>query len=135
MTVSPFKMLATMQTHMGRQVQLRLGPEDEIASVHIGTDKCWIILRVARISDRKNGYVVTDRGIRTILFKRVGPDGWNRSEMTAWGMLDAPEHRSTWPGRTPEEHAERQQWEDLCYRPGTPEFPMDNAARRAQGIK
>lgn len=131
--VDHIKTLTSMARHMGRPVNPQLGPEDQILSAHISPDKCWLIVRVAHISERKNGYVITRRGLRTILFNRVGPDAWERDQQTVWDTATPPQRHVTWAPPTPAEVAKRREWEDLCYRPGTPDFPLDNPARRAQG--
>lgn len=127
--------LGTLFRTVNRKPVLNLGVEDEVASVHIGDDKCWIILRRARLVPRKNGYIVTHRGFQTILFTRTGPTTWERDQRSFMDPLATPERHVTWPGRTPEEHAERVEWEQMCHRPGTPDQPLDNAERIAQGIK
>lgn len=119
--------------HMGTRPSLHLGPEDEVAQVHIGDDKCWMIVRRAKVSPRRNGYIVTHRGVQTILFIRTGPTTWRRDQHTLMDRLPVPEHHATWPGRTPEEAAQRREWEELCHRPGTPLAPMDNLDRIRQG--
>ncbi len=117
-----------------RKPHLHLGPEDEVSSVHISDDKCWIIVRRARLVTRRNGYIVTHRGFQTILFTRIGPTTWDRDQRTFMDPLGTPERHVTWPGRTPAEHAERVEWEQMCHRPGTPVYPLDNADRQSQGI-
>ena len=127
------KELGELFRHVNRKPALHLGPEDEVASLHIGDDKCWIIVRRARTVPRRNGYIVTHRGVQTILFTRTGPTTWQRDQQSIITPLDAPEHHATWPGRTPEEHAQRTEWEQLCHRPGTPDYPLDNLDRQRQG--
>jgi hypothetical protein len=125
--------VADLYRMTGTKPTLRIGIEEEIVQVYVSADKCWIIMRRARTQPRKYGYVVTHRGVQTILFKRVGGTTWHRDQQTLWTPLPVPERVSPWPGRTPAEDAARREWEDLCHRPGTHASPLDNADRKAQG--
>ena len=125
------KQVAQLRDLCGFTLRLRL--EEEVAQVHIGEDRAWVIIRRARTEPRKNGYIVTRRGIQTILFKRDPAGVWNRDELTVWDTATGREHVTAWPGRSPEEHAQHLEWSEMCHRPGTDQRPMDNADRRRQG--
>jgi hypothetical protein len=125
--------VAALFRYVNREPALNLGPEDEVQKVVIREDKCWLIIYRARVRTTRNGYYVTHRGVQTILFTRTGPTTWRRTQQSLMDPLPAPEHHATWPGRTPEEHRERTEWEELCHRPGTHLSPMDNLDRIRQG--
>ena len=90
-----------------------------------------LTLRVERVKGRQVGWAgrdfkVTHRGV-TIYTWRWIDEAWVALEpFTHWTPVD--ELVTSTPAR-----ARDTEWEEICYRPGTDKFPLDNADRRAQG--
>jgi hypothetical protein len=124
--------LATIHRLTGRAI--RLGVLEEVGKSEITEDRIAVLVNRVKYRETRHGIEVLKRGATVYEFTNT-PDGWKMSEpFTQWWSIPDELHVAR-PGLSPEEHAARVEWETLCYRPGTPNFPMDNAERRAQGIK
>lgn len=124
--------LATVRDLTGKTI--RLGMFEEVANAKIEDDVIVVLINRAKVKPVRGGFAVTHRGSTLYEFKRTSLGAWIMSRpFTIWH--DAEEWHTAWPGLTPEEHAARREFEEMCHRPGTPDFPMDNTDRKRQGYK
>lgn len=114
---------------------LRVGLFESPAAVSITEDHIVVLINRASVTERKHGFEIRRRGNTIYEFTKHN-DTWVMAEpLTVWYELGESEVHATYPGRTPEEHEAYLAWAEMCHRPGTERSPMDNAERRAQGIK
>lgn len=120
------QLLAQIKRDTGKTI--RLYPLEEVTGVMSLADRMTV--RVARVwteERRCNQVAVTHKGVSLYQFNRT-PDGWRAMRPFTQRWSIPSELHTSLPQRTPDT-----EWEMLCYRPGAPEFPLDNEARKAQG--
>lgn len=132
MAITDFQKIAAVKHLTGRQLKLGL-----LETVHDWkVEEDTILVTIARCqTDFKRGteLVVTKRGLTMWSAHLTLGGNWVwANPITAWFDDDEPEVYKTYV-KTAEEKAAQQMWEEMCYRPGTPDHPLDNAARREQG--
>lgn len=105
-----------------------LGLMESIASARvIDADTLAVSVNRAWVRERTNGDVnVYKRGLAMYLYHRQGDGRWIREQVAVqcWSINELHTSRRITRDR---------EWEDLCHRPGTDSFPMDNLDRQAQG--
>lgn len=129
--ITDFQKIAAVKHLTGRQI--KLGLMETVHDWKIEENTILVTVARARV-DFKRGkdLVVTQRGF-TMWSAHLQDGVWQWPEpVTYWFNDSEPEVYKTYV-KTDEEKAAQQMWEEMCHRPGTPDFPLDNAARRAQG--
>lgn len=97
----------------------------------ITQDLVILLINTAKTRSSGAACVITSRGTKRVTIARTRgawepPDVayvWDDGSTTTRVVADAP-HTT---------HAERTEWEQLCYRPGNAANPVDSYARQLQG--
>jgi hypothetical protein len=109
---------------------IKLGIMEKVQDWRILENEACISVARAQV-DFKNGdrMVVTRRGFTMWTFYKK--DGvWKWPEPVTYWFDDAePEEYKTFV-TTAEEYTSRKQWEEMCYRPGTSQYPLDGPNAR-----
>jgi hypothetical protein len=125
-----YKQLAMVQARTGHQ--LKLGPFDEIVRVSFDDDNHMVrvTMKCARYTEQARAYVIHATGLRMICYTPQGGRlRWEREVMEVWdddSGFTAPRGDYT-PGR----YEEREEWAELCARPGTAKTPLDSWIKTA----
>lgn len=107
---------------------IRLGVYDELMSVtREGDDKIYVFVRIVRGTDTRAGLSVKSTGTALHIFTRSGLI-WNSGEpiVSLDSKPDVDFIRTFGRGKSESEHERQEDWQSLCYRPGTSKSPMDN---------
>lgn len=104
---------------------IRLGLLESVAAASITPTRISVSINRARVVSQRWKLQVTARGAEVHTWTLTA-SGWITAPATAvWWSTDEEHTSSTRQSDT--------EWERLCYRPGTPDFPLDNYERQAQG--
>jgi hypothetical protein len=122
--------LATVKRLTGKTI--RLGMFEEVGNSTITDERIVVLVHRAKVKESRGGFIITHRGSTLYEFTCNSLGAWIMGKpLTVWNETE--EWHTAFPGLTPAENAARLEWEELCYRPGTDSFPMDNADRKRQG--
>jgi hypothetical protein len=101
--------------------------------VEVTPDRIVVVLSSVRMRDVRGGTEITHRGLRWYTFDKV--DGrWQMAEpVEILNRLSEPERHMSYGVVPADEYEAKRNWEDMCYRPGTRNCPMDNIPRQRQG--
>jgi hypothetical protein len=127
--LTQYQKLQLVRALTGYRIQLDVF--EEVAGVMIDTGLVLILVRAAKYSARRGCNIITARGMKSVCIART-PGGWAHPAITVTWDEDEVETRvvADMPTTSP---LERRLWEELCYRPGTPDSPRDSHARQLQG--
>lgn len=128
--LTPYQQLAKVHSHTG--VRIQLGLFEELAMCEIKESSVEIWINTAHVTTSGTRHRITRRGYKIVRMtvRTGGRWGYDTPEVV-WFNEGAP---VLVVGDQPHTLAhEREQWENLCHRPGTPNWPLDSQARRDQG--
>ncbi|MFD5451620.1 MULTISPECIES: hypothetical protein [Streptomyces] len=103
--------------------------------VEVSPDRIVVVLSTMRMRDVRGGMEITHKGLRWYTINLV--DGtWVMDEpVEIENKLPEPERHMSYGVTPADEHEAKRNWEEMCYRPGTPSCPMDNIPRQRQGYR
>lgn len=130
--MSDYQPLVALRNCTGMTV--RIGVFEKATGLRMEADRVLLLVERASITETRYGLVVKRKGNTIHEFRKQGDEWIRLKPFTVWYDLDEPEVHVAYPGQTPEEYRAKREWEDMCHRPGTDKSPMDNLARRQQGI-
>lgn len=122
--ITDFQKLAVVYRTTGKRIKLGLM---ETVSDYLVTDEVALISIARAQVEFKRGtdLVVTRRGYTMFNFVRQSDGSWLHPEpVTFWHEDREPEVYVTF-AREAQEYLEQREYEAMCYRPGTPQSPMD----------
>jgi hypothetical protein len=107
-------------------VQLRLQMFETVERVTIEDDHIMVLINICETVEHRSQYTVKRRGKRMVKVSR-SDRGMGRilDTFEVWDDDSGEVHKRREP-ETPYETRRREEWELLCYRPGTAKTPLDN---------
>lgn len=130
--LSPLQQVARARRIVGEnQLRIRWSEESPLSAT-VTDQQVVVVLSVTRRVDIRGGSKITHRGTRGYVYRRrLSGMGWYLSEsFEVINRLPEPELELSFGGVTEAEYRERKAHEDMCYRPGTPSFPMSGPMAR-----
>lgn len=131
--MTDYQKIAVVKYITGKTI--KLGMMESVSDFLLFEDKILISVNRARVVEKKNELMVTQRGYTMWTFYKQRNEATGRTEwrypepVTYWHEDFTPEVHKTYV-TCAEEHIDQRAWEALCYRPGTPDSPMDGPNAR-----
>ena len=127
-TPSKYQLIRQVYDLTGYRV--RLGVLDEIEKIVFDLGVISILIRTADTTEYRSEYRIKQTGKRLIVLTSSDPDDewapWSIDEIENWDADSGTRLIRGDKYLTVKEAADQQEWERICYRPGTSKTPMDN---------
>lgn len=121
---NPYQLLREVRRVTGVQVKLKMF--ESIERVTFSEEKVMVLVNICEVTEHHAEYRIKRTGKRLTEIT-VPAKGWGRivDEIEIWDADSSQTHKRLDP-ETPLQTRQREEWELLCYRPGTSKTPLDN---------
>ena len=121
---TPYQLLRQIRATTGVQIKLKMF--ESLERVVFTEEKVTVLVNICEVTELHAEYRIKRVGKRLTEIS-IPAKGWGKivDEIEIWDEDSSQVHKRLNP-ETPRETREREEWELLCYRPGTARNPLDN---------
>lgn len=127
--LTPYQQLRTLRVITG--YTYRLKELEQIIAIQLTPDVVFLAIRAVDARFSNGTHHVRRTGTKVVRVTRTAAGTWQPEPvLVTWDTDQSPALLTARPAC---DWPTKEAWELLCHRPGNAQYPMDNAARKAQG--